>query len=169
MTKQAKITDYSVPQWKSGFWSSCGHGSSRVDHPPSAETLPYTSQFSRVCQRCLGCHGPHVLCKVTLRWHFGTQNMHPIYPWLWWKLPSSPCRSEPWDLFTYIYIQKGFLKTSDNEPDWASCPIPSQGSINYTFTPLFGINSNFSLSSDHNSLYFNTAINNQFEVGLKIF
>lgn len=35
--------------------------------PPSAETLPYTSQFLSVCQRCLACHGPHVLCKATLR------------------------------------------------------------------------------------------------------
>lgn len=128
-----------------------------------------TALHKSVLKGMPGCHGPHVLCKVTLRWHFGTQNMHPIYPWLWWKLPSSPCRFEPWDLFTYIYIQKGFLKTSENEPDWTSCPISSQGSINYTFTPLFGINSNFSLSSDHNSLYFNTAINNQFEVDFKIF
>lgn len=60
-------------------------------------------------------------------------------------------------------------KTSENEPNWTSSPIPSQGNINYAFTPLFGMDSNFSLSSDHNSLYFNTAINNDFEVEFKIF
>lgn len=60
-------------------------------------------------------------------------------------------------------------KTSENEPNGTSSPIPSQGSINCAFTPLFGTDSNFSLSSDHNSLYFNTAINNHFEVDFKIF
>lgn len=74
-----------------------------------------------------------------------------------------------------ISIQRAFLKNQSlrelawNELNWTSSPIPSQGSINYTFNPVFGIDSNFSFSSVHNSLYFNTAINNQFEVDFKIF
>lgn len=74
-----------------------------------------------------------------------------------------------------ISIQRAFLKKQSlrelgwNELNWTNSPIPSQGSMNYAFNPLFGIDSNFSFSSVHNSLYFNAAINNQLEVDLKIF